>query len=488
MRKKCGSASNWFDHLEVGCDFMGLQGPPVVATGAAVLAEGMARPSCVCPGRSCWELLSAVFLGVLGMFASGCRCDEGEPVTGRLETGHELPLLDPIEASRASGRCTIQVDWQSMLRAAPDAGASPASFDIGGAVLTPEAFAVVGHRVAEGTRNVLAVGGAGLGLVETDLGSVHGAADPPLNLLKDGVLFVLLSDNDAAGQTLQIIRVDSPFQRPHLTRGPTISAGRDESLAASFAVGNDGTLVLAWDQLDPGSSHLRIWGLQFDATTLLPSTKPRALSESSEDAEEPRIQASPRGFFLSYVALGSSSEATKKEGLVVEPHRSLRIKLLDPGLGSTQALPLSDTDQQILAYDAVGSGPNFYIAYRSGSSGSTVEGEGIDLAVVGADGVVQHGHARHELLGPGAPLLLSDAARPPWILARGTDAEVLLAEFEDVASVEFEVEQKLSERLPMARSASKLLILRSVGLDWAVEIADCAPSQPKMAPPASSVK
>jgi len=448
-------------------------------------------------GRHAWRpAIQASWLwGTLLAFNSGCRCQEqaqDEQVPPPLT---ELKLLEPKEesAAQAQGRCTVVPGREIMLRARAGEGTDPSSVEVGGGVLFESNVALFAQRVAATTQALVALGGPGRGLSEMGLGQVHGSADAPTALLHQGALFGVVSGNEAMGQTLQVVRVDDPWGKPQIVRGPMISAGRDDSFAASLAISTTGNAVLVWDQYDQSSARSRIWRQTLDAVTLVTKGAAQPLTSSEVDAEEPRLEAGPAGFFLGYVELGASKVIAENDALVDEPARSLHVQLLDMnGAASAPALALSEPNEQLLAFDALVHGAQLYLAYRSGARGNTMEEEVIHLARLGADGAVERGVAQHPLLGPGAPLLLGaqsasrvDASATdgvPWLLARGDETELLLAELIDFNRVEFVSEPALNERLPLGRHGSQILALRAVGLDWAVEIADCAPTKPEIPP------
>src|SRR6187402_1619042 len=471
---------NWFDHLEVGCNFEGLQGPRVAARAMLVLADAMHWPSLRSgrhglrsPTRAAW------IWGTLLIFSSGCRCAEDahhEQDRGPLP---ELKLLEPEEGERVQGRCAVLQGQAPVVRAHVEGSAEPTSVEVGGGVLSGRNIGLFAQRNDGTTHAFLALFGPLQAVREVELGRVHGAADPPVAVMHDGALLGVISDNEAMGQTLQVVRVDDPWGKPRVTRGPTISAGRDDSWAASLAIGHTGNAVLVWDQYDRASARSRIWSQAFDATTLREKRAPQVLSSPEIDAEEPRLETGPSGFFLSYVELDASKVVAAGDALMDEPARTLHVQLLDvSGIVSAPALSISEPTEQLLAFDALAVGPELYLAYRSGARGNTVEENAIHLARLGAGGAVERSVAEHPLLGPGAPLLLGEQATAPaersrsggapWLLARGEETELLWAEIGDFNRIELAVEPQLNERLPLARHGSQLLALRAVGLDWAL--------------------
>jgi hypothetical protein len=405
-----------------------------------------------------------------------------------------LKLLEPEGESdlQKQGHCALVAGQPWMLRARAQEGTEPSSVEAGGGVLLQDKVALFAQRVTSTTQALVTLGGPGGALHEIGLGQVHGSTDPSLAVVHEGALFGVVSDNDALGQTLQVVRISDPWGKPEVLRGPVISAGRDDSRAASLAIGATGTAVLVWDQYDRSSARSRIWSQTLDAGTLVVKRAAAPLSSAPLDAEEPHVEAAPVGFFLSYVELDASKVVPGAEALVDEPARALRVQPLDVnGVVSAPALNISEPAEQLLAFDSVTSGTQLYLAYRSGARGSTVEEDVIHLARVGADGAVERSVAQHPLLGPGAPLLLaapsSKVGSPttdavPWLVARGDETELLLAEVNDFDRVELASEPALSERLPLGRHGSHLLVLRAVGLDWALEVADCARARPENSP------
>lgn len=462
----------------------------VAAAANLVLADAMHWPSHRWGRHGLRPATQLPWLwGVLLVFTPGCRCgtqarDEQSPAPAA-----ELKLLEPEEESEVQkrGRCAMVSGRQWMLRSRVEQSAEPVSVEVGGGALLQGNVALFAQRLAGTAQAFVALSGPGGTLREIGLGQLHGSTDPPTALLHEGALFGVVSGNEAMGQTLQVVRIDDPWGKAEVVRGPMISTGRDDSLVASLAIAATGSAVLTWDQFDRSSARSRIWSQSFDAATLVPRRAAQPLSGPQVDAEEPRLEAGPGGFFLSYVELDASKVITGAEALVDEPARALRVQQLDTsGAVSAPALAISEATEQLLAFDTLVTGGKLYVAYRSGARGNTMEEEVIHLVRVGADGAIERGVAQHPLLGPGAPMLLGAqragvgsvvSDEVPWLLARGDETETLLAELTDFNRVELASEPALSERLPLGRYQSQLLALRAVGLDWAVEIADCAPAK-----------
>lgn len=419
-----------------------------------------------------------VGLGLVGLagLLSSCRCEaKPEPVSQPLDNP-ELSLLEPLSNAPAEAEtCSQMALPEQLLRATSLHDAAASSIEVESGVLSKSGYALFSYRSNQETQWLVAVGTDRDTLVEIPLGRAIGMVDAPVGIIHNGALLILLQHNEAMGQKMQLVRIDSPFHEPKVTRGPSVSIGRDESPFASLAVASGGMGLLVWDEFDRAADRSRVMGLGFDPMTLKELNAPRILSLTDEDAEQPKLLPQGEGFSLNYLHLTIEPAAANDEALVVEPKRSLQSRLLD-GLGrpSSESTRVSEEFEHVLAFDAAEIRSGWLLAYRSTRAGNTVESSGISLAQVRLDGTVIRGRAEHAQLGPGAPVLLGHPSKNPWLLARGSDAELLKAEVSDVADVRLHAESALVETIPMARFEERLLAIKPVGLDWSVVHFDCS--------------
>lgn len=415
----------------------------------------------------------------LTMLTSGCRC-EARPEEGPKTEQHELPLLEPLSQATAQADTCVQVALpERVLRSGSLHDASASSIEVESGALAEWGFALFSYRSSKETQWLVATATEQSPLLEIPLGRAIGSVEPPLGVIHNGALLVLLQDNEAMGQRMQLIRIDSPTQEQKITRGPSISIGRDESPAASLVVSSGGTALLVWDEFDRASNRSRVMGLSFDPQSLKEKGPARLLSLKDEDAEQPKLVPQGEGFSLTYLKLTTDPSAASDDALVVEPKRSLQVRILDSqAQPSTEPARISEEYEHVLAFDAAENGSGQLIAYKSTRTGNTVEGSGISLAQIGPDGAIVKGQTEHDQLGPGAPVLLGHRSKHPWLLARGLDAELLKAEVSDVADVKLHAENGLAETIPLARFEQRLLVIKPVGLDWSISYFDCPERAP----------
>lgn len=410
-----------------------------------------------------WCLVLAFLSGL-----SGCQSKPESVVLTPEEQLHAL--LDPPEEEVVGrGKCSSAQSFPPVrLRARGTENVQSATIDVGG-VGTTAAGAFLGLlRSASRTEALVAHIDTQGRMQQAPLSVVHGAVELPEIAVSGPHSFVLLSDNEATHQRLRLARVDWTPRQPSVTWGPEVSTTRDESMAYSVAVTTEGAAgrgLLVWDDFRKSASRSAIMILPFVSGSLKSETAPRMVSPVEQDAASPRLVVHQKNFYLTWLRY-AALEATRSDGgLVEDPPAQLYVQRLN-ALGQPQGAPLavSDARRSILAYDVAVQRDGLLVAFRDGVPGHALGSDTISLLRIGWDGAVARGEVGHELLGPGAPVLLTAGDEPAWLSARGDDDQFLIGKMNGLA-VDWGPESELARRIPLARRGDRLIVVTPDGLD-----------------------
>lgn len=420
---------------------------------------------------------------LLALLVSLSGCDRKQTAEDSAESElKELPLLEPLAQRGKEGKhCVISAATRwATLRAQ---GGRESVVEVGEAVPVAGGFAVsILESGAQAEAAVFWTNGRGREQW-ISLGRVHGAVEAPLLAVHGKTVIAAVMDSDASQMTLRLIQITGLEAQVKLVRGPEVLAQRDESQGLDLLVfkgDSAGAGLLVWDHFDKSSSRSQIRALSFSAATMKAEGREFAISSPELDVVSPRLAAGEQGVFLSWLRYGKMPKigalgATDSGGLIEEPPRQLEALMLRvDGRVLQAARPLSEPGKRVSAYDLTVHKSDLIVAYRGNDVDGQLGDVPINLLRLGPDGAVHRGAAGHSLLGPGAPLLLGQEAEEPWLAARGQDQELLLARISEVSSgVELQPETELSGKIPLTRAGSRLLTMRSEGINLKLGAADC---------------
>lgn len=325
---------------------------------------------------------------------------------------------------------------------------------------------------------------------KVDLGVVHGGVEPPSLLSIGNALIVAVPDSDAGHSTLRLAKVQQKGEEFEVTWGPSIQRHRGDretfSMAAAVseapsAIDVDIQVNVAWDSPDRSSLRSSIHGLRFSSASMKTTSPETVISPPGVDAVAPLLIVRSGGVWLLWTAYGPVSSLRSQPGLneslVDEPPQSLMVQPLDDRLKATATVvELSSKGTDVLSFDGAATGTASLVAvFRTAPQGHPIGESPILTRHLLADGSVEHGLIEHDLLGPGAPVLLKgplDAS--PWLVARGIEEEVLLGRVEEDARINsFEEEPSLDGTIPLLRQGNRLVTMRPRGLDLELSLFEC---------------
>lgn len=431
----------------------------------------------------------------LGFFFTLAGCSK-EPVAEQKEqpTEPDRELLEPAEQAKPMGRCRDLVDLKGLsLRASTSASNGPVPVEVGDVTDAFDGIAVGVLR--SGSESKVAVewfDGKGRE-AQIDLGVVHGGVEPPRLLGLEDALIVALTDNDAGHSTIRLAKITRSGSEFAVTWGAQVQRRRSESLGLSLAASpaekgskSEVQVALVWEASEPRTLKSVLKGLTFSPATMEVVTPDKQISLPSDDAAEPLLSSSRRGFWLTWLSYGTppvQGPARDSTGLVDEPSRTLKIQRLGAGLEPLgEGLNVSQRD--VLAFDGTESQGAFVTFYRDGSKApdgrSSLHGSRIF-----DDGSMEHGEVTTDSSGPGAPLIL--AGDEPWLLSTGKEDEIFLATVSGpLDQIRLAEEGNLLEMIPLHRSGSRLVAMRPQGLDLEITLLECGSPPSKAAPKAST--
>ena len=385
--------------------------------------------------------------------------------------------------------------------------ALPFAVEIGSALPTPGGFAIAGLRSTAGGSGAFIAfydvpSGAGR-MVE--LGRTYGGADPPRLAAHGARLVAVVPDSDASSGRLRLASIGAGASPPGVTWGGEISASRDESAAFSVELGESRGVVV-WDEFDKKHRRGIIRASSFDAANIATLTEPRTISPETRDAEAPRLQPRPGGFWLAFTARPSAppdkrlpvaktapgasarspADAGMDESVLRVGQRGIDVVPLDAN-GSPTAEPRSVTlpRAHVMAFD-IGAGADgaLLLAWRDDDTAPGAESGAVYLAKVMPDGAITRSVIEDDQGGAGVPSLIVDRQRPVragahplWLaLASVSDATRLGAlspagELLDTLGSD----PLLSNAEPLALRDGRLLLGRPRGLAVELNLIDCTP-------------
>lgn len=298
-----------------------------------------------------------------------------------------------------------------------------------------------------------------------DLGEVHGQVEPPLvvgSRSQEGRVFVAVVDSDATSSTLRTATVG--LDSVVVTWGPTVRAGRGESMGASLAATSSG-LLLVWDRVEPSLSRSAIFALTApNASAETKHGEERRITTRSMDVDAPRLVPAGDDFWLVAVRYEEAKDTrgagqADALGLVEEPPRQLVVARTDR-LGKLQSefVVIERLERGELVFDIapLASG-RLLVAHASDTS------EEIFLTTLGPDGVP----ATERVVVPpgsqGAPSLLVDAEVRLLAVRAGAGAYVGPIDAEGRLTGSLAFDRGLRGVQPLAARASELLVTRPRG-------------------------
>jgi hypothetical protein len=390
----------------------------------------------------------------------------------------------------------------------PEPGLAPFAIEVGRGAVFDAGFAVGVLRDQDGgsVASVATVGPDGQGGKLVKLARSRGDMNAPVVVGRGGALLAALLEPDASGRAIKLAKVEGD----HVTWGPVLSEGRDESLAIDLATSGP-RAVVAWDDLSKDQKRSQVLLASFDPASMRAATEARPVSGPKTDAEAPRVVPRPGGYWLGWVARGDAPQKPKASaepppkkpkdkakakhdddddedtGYAAETidARWVEIVPLDEA-GAPTAPPKAVTpkDGHVLAFDlgALGGG-DALVVFRdddtpSGSSGGRVSSVVVRLGGPGEPWVIAD-----EGLGSGAPVIV-----PGWLAIADVSGGTRLAGLDDKGELtsEIGVEPSLFGGEILASGPGGLLLARPLGRAVRLFVVRCGPAPTPPATPSPS--
>ncbi len=372
----------------------------------------------------------------------------------------------------------------------------PFAVEVGSAVPFAGGFAVAALKGNDAV--LVAVADSAARGAEVPVGKVHGDVEPPKLASRDDRVVGALVGNDAGGATLTLFGVEHTGETPHITRGPEVSRERDGSTAFDLALGNERGL-LVWDHWDKRSARGTIEALAFNPNSLEASGPPTLLSTPAEDAEMPRVVASPGGFWLGWVShtvveapararaagVASAPKAALQSVMDTAPRRIKLVPLDHRGVPTAEPRLVTDVAAHVVAYDMVPLGAGVLLAWRDDPSTPGTEAPKVSLAKVGADGSVTTAIIDDEQLAAGTPRLFSDEAAKGaprvWLSLMGKAGLNRVGFFDDQGALSAPLVDVpgLGRSEPLALSGGRFLTATPNGRALDLAVTRCKPESKK---------
>ncbi len=464
--------------------------------------------------------LYAILPLVLGI-AVGCSCSKTKPKVdlggGRALTPKDALRPGNTPEARVPFRCA-EVERGAQFALGPSLGTEgdddsgvdvPFGINVGQAIGYEGGFAVtaIDGRGGKSVAVLALLGADSQNGRKLDLGRVYGDADPP-RLAGDGrSLVIALTDMDAAGRTIRLLRVEEVATLAKITRGSDISVPQNLSTAYSLAV-NAGRGVLAWDEPERTTENSQIALASFSVQTLALPPKPLIISARNADAEASQVILRPGGFWVAWVqsdpVVANTAQskkalaAARKESGKASPFDTLSLPALELGArnlyvsaldsdGHPTGKPLRASEglSHVVTYDmATLDDGSAVLAWRDDDASPGVEAQLIRLGRVGLDGHVEQYRIEDDSIGVGAPQFLFDTtvadSDRAWLAVGNTGDKVSLTRLlpNGKPSGIFVGDADLGVANPLVRFGGRLLVSRQRGKGVDLEPLRCKFSEP----------
>lgn len=431
---------------------------------------------------------------------SGCKRHSPAPAPVPSVVAPAVPSADDASASdpASPAQCRALAGFGLTLDAAPTPAAKaapegsededddallPFGVDVGEAVPTSRGFALAGIRGA-GQAFVARLNDHGGQRI--DLGELHGDAETPaLAPLGDDVL-VALRGTDAAGFTVKLGRIAGADGNAVEWGFELSKLGKSVTGVQLAASGARAVLVYQGEEKQ-GASQLMLGTFATGALNEPFQVKPL----DAKDAEMPRLNTRPGGYWLSWVrSLPEPKKAGKKPDATEAAQDPEERELLDVGLRVVEVakldeqgkpvgspLRIGEPRRQVLLYDAAAlASGGLLIAARSDSATPGAEGGALVLSEVGADGSVREERLEDDEIGAGAPALLVDADPKlpgPW-LAMSSPSDATRLGLVRGGQTVLQADALLGHGEVLAVSAGHFLVQRARGRSVTLEALDCS--------------
>lgn len=166
-----------------------------------------------------------------------------------------------------------------------------------------------------------------------ELGPVHGDVQPPALAAAKDSLILAVSDNNAGGSTLRLLRRDARG----IKWGPSLNTGQDASLAFGVAASGDRAIVV-WDDYLKSEARGIVRAVVFKIDGFAGAENVLDLTASAVDAQNPKILRRDDGYWLGYVVYGAPQQRDQKPA--PETEDAGRFELLDAVPSWIQVVPL----------------------------------------------------------------------------------------------------------------------------------------------------
>jgi hypothetical protein len=246
------------------------------------------------------------------------------------------------------------------------------------------------------------------------LGRIRGDLDAPLVVPSASGWVAAFVEPLPRSLALKLVRPDGDG----LHWGAEIEQGQDESLAFDVAMGAR-VGVVTWDDLTDRGER----GVVMLATVALESLeggeKARSASRDGVDADLPRVQVRPGGFWLAYVArVPVDGEPPDVEGQFraerIVPSWIELLPLDEDGTPQSEPRAVTPRDGHVLAYDLdVGRDGGAILAWRDDDTPSGAHGGKVTAMLVTASGAGQMQPVTEDDVGAGVPTLLGGLLAMP---------------------------------------------------------------------------
>jgi hypothetical protein len=365
----------------------------------------------------------------------------------------------------------------------PDDPTAPFAVEVGRGAAFEGGFAI-GARRDEKTgaiAMVATVGKDGKDGKLVRLGRIRGDLDAPVVAGAGRSILAVMIEPNAGGRALKVSKVDGD----HVTWGPELAEGRDDSLALDVAASQKRAIIV-WDDLVGTSSRSAIMLAGLDVTTMRIIANARPVSAESEDAERPRIVARPGGYWLAYAVRGKAPKPSRKEGekkrdddedrelgeAITTSYVEL-VPLDESGAPVGAARVVTPKTGHVLSFDLeLGEDGGALIAWRDDDTPTGSSGGRLLSTIAKLGGVSEARVLAEETASAGVPELL-----PGWISLGSVNGATRLGGLSPRGELtdDLQPEKALGAGVPAAAIGDTLLLARPMGQAMRLSVVRCTP-------------
>jgi hypothetical protein len=428
----------------------------------------------------CWPLLCAL--------SAGCRCSAEQPAaissTGRAEV---------FSCQRGTAQLTLAPGGGAE-SALPEPGEElgvelPFSAESGVALgVGSMFFATALRHEARGAVALLGRLGVGDASVELlELAQVQGNVAPPRLAVDGEDIIVAVQEGAPGGHDVRVARLRAgAWSAPPEWRDVAHQAS-DESNAFDLAA-HAGQALVVWDDWVTPANHGRVVAASVSLEPA-PTAKVEtlAISAAGVDAEAPRVEARPGGYWLGWLVnphFGTGPRRVYDPGgresddvtAATPGARWIEVVALDAA-GRIQGKPrrLTPIEQRVVGYDLTRGGDgSAWVVWRQDAPSPSSAGGRVFMAKLGLDGTEEVATVREDDVGAGEPTFLpAGATLSPWLTFPDAQDRTLLMRVDRAVSPPLQLGPDIAGAAALAAIGEHILFAQPRGRSIELFAASC---------------